>query len=932
MTVTNKFLPGNLVFARNRTWVVQNGSTDDWLKLRPLSGAEDEIVELDPELEEKAVELAAFSAPDPSKAGRYNCAKLLYDALRFQLRSGAGPFRSFASVAFEPRAYQLVPLMMALRMPVVRLLISDDVGIGKTIEAGLIARELLDRGEISSIAVLCPSHLVEQWIGELEDHFNIHAEALTAATAARLEKRVPHGRKLSEVFPFLVVSLDYIKSERHREYFQTVAPEFIIVDEAHTCTKTTGTRQLRFDLLKRLADNPHRHMLLLTATPHFGNEQAFYNLLSLLKEEFVNLQGRAVRANDKLRLELAKHFVQRRRVDIVEWQKQSKERIDGFPVRRTTEITYKLDNDWADFFVAVLNYCQGLVNRSSEADGETNKLIWYAVLALLRCVSSSPEAAYTALMHRLEKLTDEKVDDQIAVEVADGDEEDDETTDVTPAAQIENTVELQALLDKAAKLNNPDKDPKFQLLVSHVSNLIKDGFKPVVFCRYVATAEYVSRELQKKFPKVTVACVTGALVPEERRERVEELGASENRILVATDCLSEGINLQQFFTAVVHYDLAWNPTRHEQREGRVDRFGQQATEVRCSMIYGQDNPVDGFILNVILRKSRDIQKKLGVVVPVPEDHTRINEALIKAALFKKKGTVDDPVVQGTLFDDPVVSELEEKWSNALEKVKRTRTVFAQAAIHPDEVYRYWKKEKEALGSHEDLEFFCREASALLGCYLEPDPVRPNICTVPVNTFKDKTLVLRLDDEGIRNGAKLNFNELHRASPFVNLLAESFVESAVSGNDELSIARCAVTESADITAVTTVFLLRMRYQMFIRYRNELKRCLLAEEILPVAVSGVKKLEWKTGPELVSFIDEERRANFKSEFSQRWIRKGIEIFENSQEEIDRIAEARAQELLAEHTKVKEFTEGGSVTEVKVCRPIDLMGVFVLLPSEE
>ncbi len=294
--------------ARDRTWVVQNGSTDDWLKLRPLSGAEDEVVELDPALEFEPVKLASFAAPDPSKSGQYNCAKLLYDALRFQLRSGAGPFRSFASVSFEPRAYQLVPLMMALRMKTVRLLIADDVGIGKTIEAGLIVRELLDRGEISSLAVLCPPHLVDQWIDELERHFNIHAEALTSASAVRLEKRVPsavrlekrvpHGKKLTEVFPFLVVSLDYIKSERHREYFQTVAPEFIIVDEAHTCTLATGTKQLRFELLKRLASDEERHMLLLTATPHSGNEDAFYNLLSLLNPEFESLKGREVRAND----------------------------------------------------------------------------------------------------------------------------------------------------------------------------------------------------------------------------------------------------------------------------------------------------------------------------------------------------------------------------------------------------------------------------------------------------------------------------------------------------------------------------------------------------------------------------------------------------------------------------------------------------------
>ena len=133
-----------------------------------------------PSLESTKVESATFPPPDSSTPGSYSSAILLRDALRLKLRSGAGPFRSFGHIAVEPRAYQLVPLLMALKMPVVRLLIADDVGIGKTIEAGLIVRELLDRGEISRFAVLCPPHLVEQWQSELLERFHIRAAAVTA--------------------------------------------------------------------------------------------------------------------------------------------------------------------------------------------------------------------------------------------------------------------------------------------------------------------------------------------------------------------------------------------------------------------------------------------------------------------------------------------------------------------------------------------------------------------------------------------------------------------------------------------------------------------------------------------------------------------------------------------------------------------------------
>src|SRR5690606_2220370 len=179
------FLPGNLVRARGREWVVQSDSRRDWLRLRPLSGADDESIALIPELELHPVEPATFDWPDPARAGNHAAALLLRDALRLTLRAGAGPFRSFGNIAVEPRGYQLVPLLMALRLSTVRRLIADAVGIGKPIERGLIARELMDRGEIARLAILCPPHLVEQWQSELETRFNLQAVALTSSSASR---------------------------------------------------------------------------------------------------------------------------------------------------------------------------------------------------------------------------------------------------------------------------------------------------------------------------------------------------------------------------------------------------------------------------------------------------------------------------------------------------------------------------------------------------------------------------------------------------------------------------------------------------------------------------------------------------------------------------------------------------------------------------
>jgi hypothetical protein len=292
---------------------------------------------------------------------------------------------------------------MALRLTTVRLLIADDVGIGKTIEAGLIARELIDRGEVARLAVLCPPHLVEQWQGELQNRFNLQAVALTSASASRIERDLPHGVGLFDQHPIVVVSLDYIKSERHREHFLSIAPECIIVDEAHTCASSGAGKQLRFELLQRLAKDTERHLLLLTATPHSGDEAAFYNLLSLLDPAFVGLQSRTS-ADDPLRQQLARHFVQRRRKDIVEWQAETHDGR-GFARRMKTELTYKLTGDWGAFFDAVQTYCREMAESVEQTQQGSARLIWYATLALLRCVASSPAAAVKALTTRLEGKT-----------------------------------------------------------------------------------------------------------------------------------------------------------------------------------------------------------------------------------------------------------------------------------------------------------------------------------------------------------------------------------------------------------------------------------------------------------------------------------------------------------------------------------------------
>src|SRR5262245_39714161 len=261
--------PGTLIRARGREWVVLPESTDDVLVVRPVGGLDEEVTGILPAVE--PVVSTTFRLPTEADVGDFASGQLLRDAARLSTRAAAGPFRSFGRIAAEPRPYQLVPLMMALRLDPVRLLIADDVGIGKTIEAAVIARELLDRGEIRRLAVLCPPHLAEQWQRELVEKFHIEAELVLSSTIQRLERDLPFGVSVFDRHRFTIVSTDFIKTARRAEDFILKCPEFVIVDEAHGCTLAGGVgrgRQQRFELLRRVAADTSRHLVLVTATPH----------------------------------------------------------------------------------------------------------------------------------------------------------------------------------------------------------------------------------------------------------------------------------------------------------------------------------------------------------------------------------------------------------------------------------------------------------------------------------------------------------------------------------------------------------------------------------------------------------------------------------------------------------------------------------------
>ena len=981
--------PGSIVQVRGREWVTLPQSRvekqDQVLRLRPLGGGDQTIGTLFWPLEGEQVLPASFALPDPALSGSQSSALLLRDALLLKLRAGAGPFRCLGNVALEPRPYQLVPLLMALKQEVSRVLIADEVGLGKTVEALLIARELLDRGEIRKVTVICPPHLCEKWKSDMIRQFNLAAEVVRPGTAQKLERGLPAGKSIFDVVPFTVVSLDWIKSDRNREGFLRSCGEFVIVDEAHTCAaRKGGGRQQRYELLRGLAADPQRHLVLLTATPHSGDQEAFDNLLGLLDPKFEGLSEMPEGQRRKdLRDELGNYFVQRRRLDLKEeWGTEGAD----FPDRETREATYTLSGDWGKLFDDVLAYARELVERSVGESKLRQRMSWWAALALLRCVSSSPAAASASLRTKLFNLQngtdcaspdpasapseDELADDLEAMAtlaVLDGAEEEFSAEEAAPGADLADTADaglLRDLIERSDRLRGKAHDPKLKQLLKELKGLLAEGFRPVIFCRFRPTAHYLAEQLQEELPKRAhvVMAVTGDLPPEERVERIRELqnelANGKVPVLVATDCLSEGIDLQHIFDAVVHYDLCWNPTRHEQREGRVDRFGQARSAVRALMLHGGDsNPVDERVRTVILEKEKTIRKELGVSVPIPGNANTITQAVLGGIFGKAARAIQGflnlglPGFSGSGSDLDAV--LDAEWQSAKENAKATRTIFAQRSLKPEEALREWDRTRESLGSADAVERLVLNACRRLNLPIGPLGGAPGCWELNLTRLEDNRQALneRLRSHDLGSKLRLSFRPpardgsqqqscqlLSRSHPLVVELADFVAERALSGLEPELAARASVIRTKTVTKRTQVLVLRLRHQLhqsrWTGNQYEALPDLLVEECLTAKVTGdgVEPLE---GAAALELLEAPPSGNIDPGQRQQWLQEAVAEIDALQPALAALAERRADLAEEDHRRVREASlrTGESLRMRFRCEPslpVDVIGLIVLLPA--
>jgi superfamily II DNA or RNA helicase len=969
------FPVGSLVSTRGREWVVQTGSDDQLLLLRPIAGADDDLVGVIPAIE--PVTSARFQPPTIDDLGTAADAQLLRDAFRIGVSDPAGPFRGFGRIAVQPRPYQLVPLLMALRLlgapdddawPSVRMLISDDVGIGKTIESLLIANELLTTGEADGLAVVCPPHLADQWIGELKDKFHLDAVKVGASTVRKLERGLAVGESLFDRHKLTVVSLDWVKSKRRRDEFAQSAPNLVIVDEAHLCARDDANtaKHLRHELLKRLSAEVHRHLLLVTATPHSGKEGAFRSLIGLLHPDLAHSDAESDLTADERAL-LARHFVARKRPDVADYLGTT-----AFPTRLDLTDTHghwQPSGDLDALIVEVMDWAKPRLEQAATAgDARGQRVWWWSMLGLVRALGSSPAAGAATLRKRagaaeLGVEADAADVDQLGrAQVTDPDLESIDADDVEAGSQVDDSDRATFLrfADRLEATAGPTNDPKLAKAIAIAKALLAEGHAPIFFCRFIGTAEYLADQLATALKKVTVAAVTGNTPAEVRAQDVAELSTHEQRILVATDCLSEGINLQEHFDAVVHYDLPWNPTRLEQREGRVDRYGQTATTIRVATMQGDNPTLDPLIRKHLIDKHHAIKNRLGFSIPVPGITDEIIDAVATEWLYgsSRQTTLD---LHGAQAKWEAATERELEWETT-DQGRRTRAKYAQRTIDPTAVAQMVDAAEAAIGSPASTGRFITAAVRALGGTAAGDPaaaasdgagtlklgltgldrqVHADLAATLERTVDDLgQLQIRLTDPApVTYGTQVGL-VLSRTHPFVSELARHITDPAMDRHiTDTPAARLSVVATEAVDQRTWLLTCRFRFDLTTqrrrrqpdgRYRIDAATHLVED----VHVVGIRRGELLPPEAATALLASEPAHNIDHTDRREIATQTLDRLEGRWTELlDDAALSRGQLLEAQHLAARQAVARGEQMGSADVHPHpepDVLAVTCLIPA--
>ena len=647
--------PGQLVDVRRRQWIVSeidrcsaiNGLPTRHL-VRLASIDEDalgEEIEVLWELEPGAHVIERAGLPRITGLDDPSTLQAFLDAVVWGATTNAdrgylqAPFRSGVSI----EDYQLDPLVRAIDMARTSLLIADDVGLGKTIEAGLIVQELLLRHRARTVLVLCPASLQEKWRVEMQEKFGLEFRIIDTDYVKRLRRaRGLHANPWTS-FPRLITSMDWAKQGEGLRLMRDALPQHVshprkfdllIIDEAHNVAPTVGryaVESLRTRLV-RLAAPHFQNKLFLTATPHDGYTESFTALLELLDDQRF---ARNVLPSDS---QLARVMVRRLKSDLVDAKGN---RI--YPERRLEALPVEYSEDERDARRQLEAYIK---SRGNGADG--GRTVDQFVNQLLRKRLSSSPAAFAATLERhiatiegraSSERSQKKFDDRIlrrAIAKTEEDYADDVQRDAAEAEAIEEagkhvrppTDEERWMLDRLrswAQQAAHRSDAKATAVLGWLASHLKVGDRwtnerVILFTEYRATQKWMQEILVSHgFGGERLALIYGGMDPKEREgaKAAFQANPSESpvRILLATDAASEGIDLQNHCHLMIHLEIPYNPNVMEQRNGRIDRHGQRGSEVVILHPVDAEGGHGDDILRA-LRKLDAMRADMGSVNPV----------------------------------------------------------------------------------------------------------------------------------------------------------------------------------------------------------------------------------------------------------------------------------------------------------------------------
>jgi superfamily II DNA or RNA helicase len=706
--------PGSVVHVRQRRWLVENvekavsageaslvelACIDDDAQGQPLSV----LWEHEPDARvldgEAWADIGAkgFDPPGVFSAylntRRWNCVSAT-DPTVFQ-----APFR--AGIRID--AYQLEPLRKALALPRVNLFIADDVGLGKTIEAGLIARELLLRKRIDTIVVVAPPSMVPQWQDELETRFGLTFAVIDRQFYTDTRRERGYGTNPWATHSRFLISNRLLVDETYaaglREWLsrdaEIRARSLLILDEAHHAAPSSGAKYaIDSQITRAVRDLAARfeHRLFLSATPHNGHSNSFSALLEILEpNRFV--RGVKVRPGD-----LKAVMVRRLKEDLRQidggFPKRtvSEVRIDGLPPAAPELVLAAKLDAYREAREARLAAEPPSIQRQSRLIVTTlQQRLLSSVEAFWRTLSVHRRATEAAAAGRPAVQRDGEVRPVLLAPVVADDDRAGLPEDVVEQATnaaiesasaassaagprragMEAELALLREMHELADRHRDDDDAKMGELIAWIRTHMFaaqrggagaaawNGRRLIVFTEWEDTRRYVERRLRAALAATgdldgRIETFTGS-TPSDRRESIKHAFNADParnpvRILIATDAAREGLNLQRHCHDLFHFDLPWNPSRIEQRNGRIDRKLQPAPEVFCRYFFYAQRPEDK-VLQALLRKTARIRDELGALGKVLEDRT---EKLMRDGIRRSNAELQAREIDG--LDAPALRD------------------------------------------------------------------------------------------------------------------------------------------------------------------------------------------------------------------------------------------------------------------------------------